>query len=213
MPRKEINPVVIGQRFDRLIVKEIGRFCYCICDCGNEKKVRRDHLKSGATKSCGCMHSELSSKRTKNLHKFNTKHNLCGTTIHNVWCGIKQRCNNPNNTFYHYYGGRGIEVCDEWINDFQNFLDDMGIPEEGMTLDRIDNNLGYFKENCRWATRKQQACNTRQNKLITYKDETLNITQWAKKLGVPRNTFDERLRRGWSVDEAIETPFIKRRKR
>jgi hypothetical protein len=212
MPRKETNPIVVGQRFGRFAVEATGKYCLCLCDCGTRKTVRRDHLKTGMSQSCGCLHSERSSARTENLHKANTKHGKSGTRLHSIWFGIKQRCGNPNNPAYKHYGARGIELCNRWF-DFSNFLSDMGEPQKGMTLERIDNNLGYSPDNCRWATRAEQMSNTRANRRITHQGETLTITQWAKRLGVHRNTFNERLRCGWSEHDAITIPFRTRNAR
>lgn len=121
---------------------------------------------------------------------------------------IARDTTNKKSSYYKYYRGRGISVCDSW-KKFENFLLSMGERPEGTTLDRIDNSLGYFPENCRWATHKQQQNNMRRNRLITYNGETLNITQWSEKLGVKRNNFMTRLDNGWDLKEIFETPFRK----
>ena len=210
MPRKEINPVFVGQRFGRFVIESVGRYCLCLCDCGTRKDVRRDHLKTGMSQSCGCLHSERSSARTKNLHKANTRHGESKSRLYSVWQNIKGRCHRPEHKFYQYYGARGIEVSQEWRESFEQFIFDMGERPDGMTLERIDNNRGYSKENCRWATRKEQSNNTRANRRIEHDGMSLTITEWAIKLGIHRNTLNERLRSGWSIKSALCTPIRKR---
>lgn len=124
---------------------------------------------------------------------------------------MRSRCNNPKSTKYYLYGGKGITVCKEWDESFERFYDwsmKNGY-EEDLTIDRIDGNGNYEPNNCRWATYKEQANNTTQNNIITYKGISMNATQWAKKLNMNPNTFSERLRRGWSVERAIITPTMK----
>lgn len=114
---------------------------------------------------------------------------------------MRERCNDPNNNRYQYYGGKGITVCDRW-DSFENFLEDMGERPEGMTLDRKEADKGYYKENCRWATPKEQQRWRR--KLVTHDGETHSITDWAAKLGVPLPTVKSRMyRHGYTVEEAL----------
>ena len=120
-----------------------------------------------------------------------------------VWAQMKDRCSNQNHKFYNRYGGRGIKVCNEWLK-FENFYKDMGERPNGKTLDRINNNKGYYKENCKWSTMKEQCRNTRRNKFITYKNQTLCLAEWAEKLGLKRETFWMRLYKyGWSVERVM----------
>jgi hypothetical protein len=210
MPRKEIKPVQIGQRFGRLLVEVAGHYCGCVCDCGNVISVRRDHLKSGATQSCGCLHSERSSARTDKLHKANVTHGKTGTRLHGIWLSIKQRCGNPNNPAFKDYGARGIAICDRWL-DFNNFFKDMGEPAPLMTIDRINVNGNYEPSNCRWASRQEQMLNTRTVKLFTYNGETKSLGQWSREIGIPRRTLENRVRLGWSMKEVVETPVLRRK--
>lgn len=167
-----------GDRFDKLtIIKELNQHIYpsgksrrrflCKCDCGNETIVLINEL-NGNTKSCGCWRKEIgfllgTSEKARNYGKNNKyfKHGLCKHKLYTTWKGLKQRCYNPNSQRYKDYGGRGIKVCDRWINSFQNFLDDMGERPKGKSIDRIDVNGNYEPSNCRWASPIEQSHNKR----------------------------------------------------
>lgn len=135
--------------------------------------------------------------------------------LYNVWCGMKSRCNNTNNTRYSSYGGRGIKVCDEWNGDFikfQKWALENGY-KEGLQLDRIDNDGNYEPSNCRWATRLLQMNNNRHNKFIEYNGEKHTIAEWARIKSLPQNLLVYRLLEGWTVKEAINTPKLIRGQR
>jgi len=201
-----------GQKFGRWIVIEFSYytknwdyFWKCRCECGNEKNVNRRSLKNGSSKSCGCLHIELARKRGT--------HRMIKTRFYSVWAGIKNRCNNPNEPTYKDYGKRGIKVCDRWLESFENFRDDMykeylehskKFGEKDTTIERKENNLGYCKNNCRFATMKEQCNNRRSNHLITYNGKTMNITQWAKTLGIkPYILYYRICRKKWSIFSAF----------
>ncbi len=149
---------MIGKRFGRLVVvKETEKrgkeyWWECLCDCGNSSIVVGGALRSGHTQSCGCLKKERI-----------TKHGIWGTPTYWSWNNMLQRCNNPKATKFLNHGGRGITVCEKWLK-FTNFLNDMGVKPEGLTIERKDNELGYYKDNCKWATYVEQNRNQRISK-------------------------------------------------
>lgn len=200
--------LAIGFIYGRLeLIKFIERknrddFYLCRCECGNEKIIRLNSLKSGNTVSCGCFHKQQASESNKT-------HGLTKTKTYRTWYSMKQRCFNINDTRYSDYGGRGITVCDRWKESFENFLEDMGkCPSRQHSIDRIDNDKGYYPENCRWATLKEQSRNKRVNRLIEYKGKTQCLTAWAEELNIKRETLSRRLNQlKWSVEKAFTTPI------
>ena len=204
-----------GQRFGRLVVLDFFDYDHnhkalwkCQCDCGNQKVVRANELRAGKTQSCGCLHKQQLSERVK-------KHGGRGTRLFNIWKNMKARCYNPKNEKYVIYGERGITVCEEWIHDFEKFRDwalSHGY-QEHLTIDRIDVNGDYCPENCRWGTALQQARNKQHNHLITYKNETKTLSEWAEQFHVDHRTISRRLKVGWSIKEALETPVGERSKK
>jgi len=207
-----------GQRFGRLVViKRVENDKHkkpkwkCMCDCGNIKIVLGAILKRGESKSCGCLLKEK-------MIEYNTTHGMYYTKIHRAWAGMKQRCGNKNIESYKYYGERGISVCDRWLNSFEFFLEDMGesyeqhveeFGEKETTIDRIDVNGNYCKENCRWATYKEQANNMRTNCLITYNGKTQNIKQWSEEIGIKYTTLFNRLNTyNWDIEKALIIPTL-----
>lgn len=203
-----------GQKFGRLTVlcREednhiLGRTYkwWCVCDCSPDKKILVDGsaLRRGATKSCGCWSRDAVIER-------NTIHGMTNTRIYSIWENMKARCTKPNCTAYPNYGGRGIKVCERWLV-FNNFKEDMyelylkhveEYGEKQTTLDRIDSNGNYCKENCRWATYSEQAKNTR-CRTLTYNGETHSIREWSEITGISIQTIYDRLRFGRSDEEAL----------
>lgn len=180
-----------GYRFGRLaVVSRIDRIGYaviwlCRCDCGNDKRVRGNDLRSGKIRSCGCLLSEVSKSRA-------TRHSMSESREYQSWCSAKARCHNPKNLAFHNYGDRGIFMSEEWKQSFQSFYQDMGPCPEGMSLDRIDNNGPYGNGNCRWTDRLTQNSNQRRTLFITHQGETLTAKEWAKRLGVSYSTVYRR---------------------
>lgn len=142
----------------------------------------------------------------------NTKHGGHGSLTYSRWKSMNQRCYTKTADAYYRYGGRGITVCDEW-HDFAAFLRDMGeCPSADMTLDRIDNNLGYQPGNCRWASKADQSKNRSICKQITFQGRTMIASDWAKELGMTPNNLLMRLRLGWSIERALTQPLKARSK-
>lgn len=171
----------------------------CVCDCGNMVVVYGYALRNGSIKSCGCL-------RKENHLAAITKHG--GTSFSNgkkrtysIWSNMRQRCLNPKNVNYHRYGGRGIKICDRW-GQYINFISDMGEAPPCKTLDRIDNNGDYCKENCRWTSKKVQSNNRCDNRSISWDGNTYTYAELAREWGVSwyfiRDYVD---RRGMTVDE------------
>ena len=147
------------------------------------------------------------------MNKGNTKHSGHGTLTYARWKSMMQRCNYPKHIGYARYGGRGIKVCERW-HDFAAFLADMGeCPSKDMTMERIDNDLGYQPGNCRWATKAEQSRNRSHCVLLTHNGITQNITDWALALGMRPQTLTERLRLGWTPERALTQPLKARRSR
>jgi hypothetical protein len=163
---------IIGKRYGRLFILENADRIWthaavkCLCDCGVEKVIRVVSLTINGQVSCGCYKRGVG----------NYKHGGVGTTEYNIWNGIKSRCLRKTNKTYKYYGGRGIDMCKEWQNDFECFIKDMGYrPSKEYSIDRIDNNKGYSKGNCRWATWDVQVNNKRVRTDFTRKLKELEI--------------------------------------
>ena len=124
-----------------------------------------------------------------------------------TWANMKGRCLNPKNKDFKNYGARGISVCESWMK-FENFLADMGDSPQGMSLDRIDNSLGYFKANCRWATKRDQENNTRRSVLVSFNGRSQTVAQWEHEYGFKKKEIRSRLRRGWTMDNIIRTALV-----
>ena len=175
----------------------------CRCECGNEVIVRGQSLRSGVTRSCGCLKRELTSERTK-------VHGRHGERLYYIWCNIIQRCCNKNNQFYHYYGGRGIKICDEWRNDYIAFKEwalstgyDESAPRGECTIDRIDVDGDYDPDNCRWANAKEQVRNRRNTLKFTYNEEEKSLKEWCEESDLSYDTVYHRLKLGWTFEEAL----------
>lgn len=173
------------------------------CDCGKEKVVNGSHLKSGNTKSCGCLHKEMTTRYNK---EFNITHAMSHSSTYISWQSMKNRCCNINDQCYENYGRRGISVCDRWKDSFENFYKDMGDRPKGMTIDRINNDGNYEHGNCKWATQREQGNNRRTNVFLTYNNLKLTVAQWARKLDMPHTTILRRIKHGWDIGKIL-LPF------
>lgn len=206
---------ITGLRFGRLLViaragskkhKHGARALWlCRCDCGQEKIVCGQALRRKNTASCGCLSLELANARIQIIKYSNRTHGMARTPTWRSWDHMLQRCENPKNDRYRNYGGRGICVCAAW-HSFESFFRDMGTRPTGKTIERINNNGNYEPVNCRWATSKEQANNTRTNHLLQYEGRTQTISAWEQEVGASPNSIRSRLQRGWMPERAITTP-------
>ena len=197
-----------GQKFGRLTVvrfdhKENGRKYYlCQCDCGNFKIVSNHSLKSGNTKSCGCLHKEILIQRNKD----NRIHHPENERLLRIWRAMIHRCYKETDEHYDYYGGRGIKVCDDWhdFETFQKWALANGYADN-LTIDRLDGNKDYCPENCSWATMTVQNNHKSDTKWLTYKGKTQSLSDWCRELGLDYFRIKARLNSlGWSVEDAFE---------
>jgi len=203
---------LIGKRYGRLTVVLTGgrnkrreKLLHCRCDCGGEIETPYPRLKSGNTKSCGCLQPEKA--RISGLAK--TTHGGYRSDTYKSYRLMLRRCYDINHISYKTHGGRGIKVADRWRgpDGFENFRVDMGERPDGMTLDRYpDNDGNYGPSNCRWATAREQARNMRSNRLITARGRTMVLKDWAIELGLSSTTILDRIKRGWTEEEAVTTP-------
>ena len=134
------------------------------------------------------------------------KHEMYGTPTYRSWMSMIQRCTSPSARSYENYGARGIKVCKRWLHKFDYFFEDMGVRLKGKTLERINNNGGYTKANCRWATRAEQSVNRRSNRLLTFRNKTQPMSVWSKELNISYSTLVGRKTHGWSDERALSTP-------
>ena len=205
----------IGSKYGKLTIinktenTKSGHAAYsCLCDCGTTKIATAASLNGGQTVSCGCF------KRNR-LGLSNKTHGMSNTFIYKVWTGIKRRCYNENEEFYHHYGGRGIKMCDEWLNDPQAFIDwalSNGY-KHGLWIERIDNDGDYTPINCRWATIKEQSMNRRTNRFFTVRGITASLKEFSIITGIGQATIIHRLKAGWSEEDAIYAPIQQLKKK
>lgn len=193
-----------GKRYGRLIVvcrvenAQTGHSQWnCICDCGTHITVTYSNLHNGSTLSCKCLRSENT-----------TTHGKSKSNSYRSWRSMKGRVLNPHHKHFNYYGGRGINICRQWMT-FEGFFKSMGDREDGMTLERIDNAKGYYPENCRWASRRDQMRNTKRSRFLTINNETLCLTEWSLRSGIGLTTITKRLQKGWDSQSAVFTASIR----
>lgn len=192
----------INKKYGRLLVisydakKGNNHYVNCRCECGNTKSIRLSRLKSGETQSCGCIRIENLEK----LRQINNieKHGKSKEKLYNVYRNIKYRCYNSNCHIYKNYGGKGVKVCDDWLNDFMSFYNwaHSNGYQEGLSIDRIDVNGDYEPSNCRWSDNTTQANNRSNTIYLTHNNKTQSLSTWAKELSIPYATVYSRFSKG-----------------
>lgn len=192
----------IGQTIDQITIKEKirenKRTKYkCLCSCGKECTKESSQLTQSICRCVDCGNSSSSLKRRTTFeHK--------GTSEYRAWSNMKNRCTNPKYELYHRYGGRGITVCDEWVNSFETFLKDMGKkPSKQHSIDRINNDLGYSKDNCKWATKKEQSNNTKNTKMVELNGILKPLSYWCDTMNLNKSTILKRISTGMNPQDAI----------
>jgi hypothetical protein len=195
-----------GKRFGKLTV--LGEtpktkkyiIWLCLCDCGKETSVSVANLANGHTRSCGCLQSEITKKR-------NVTHNMRHTRIYYIWTTMKARCSNSRSSNRSIYFDKGIRFCDKW-GTFEGFYEDMKDGyADNLSIDRIDNDKGYSKDNCRWATATEQANNTSANRIVEVDGNSDTLANTCRAYGVNYHTVRQRLRYGWSIEDAVKKPI------
>lgn len=196
-----------GYRFGRLSVlaraghDRHGKLLWrCRCSCGVEVIVQRQGLRSGDSKSCGCLKRELDSRRRQ------VRQRVADRPEYRSWKAMRERCLKPSAISYPRYGARGIAVCNRWRESFVAFFADMGPRPAGTSLDRIDVGGNYEPGNCRWATRLEQARNRRNNRLVEFRGERIVLSALAERYGLTRRLLRDRLEHGWNVERALFEP-------
>jgi len=205
-----------GMKFGRLTVigfshMKNGSYWHCVCECGEKRIVQGVNLRIGKTKSCGCSLKDRQKLAAIGAKIANTKHGESKSRLYDIRIGMIQRCCNSNNPEYKYYGGRGITICNEWIESYEAFR--KWALENGYTdnlsIDRIDSNGNYEPSNCRWADTKTQSMNKRNTRNVTINGETKHLKEWAKIYGIAITTLYTRMKNG--MDEITAITSQKRR--
>lgn len=197
-----------GMKFWRLTILKLSetrdvrnrQLFLCRCDCGKILIIRRGSIASGETRSCGCYGIERRRESVKT-------HGLAAHPIYFVWKGMRARCKTSDPHHARVYLNRGITVCSEW-DDFKTFYDDMiHTWKPGLWIERINNDLGYSKSNCRWATQIEQVRNKTNNRLLEFDGKRKPVSEWASVYGMKTMTLFSRLRYGWSVEDSLTKPL------
>lgn len=194
---------LLGQRFHRLaVIEDLGtgggrRKWLCRCECGQTRAITTSDLVRGHYKSCGCLKRDRLVGVGSNL-----RHGMSRSRTYTSWASMRGRCNRASDPSYAEYGGRGVTVCARW-DSFETFLEDMGTRPAGTTLDRIDSTGNYEPGNVRWATPLEQTENRDCTRRLEWNGENLSAADWARRLGMRRDTILARLDRGWTVERAL----------
>lgn len=215
MSEKYGRLTVVGTFFEHTESGKKKKRVRCECDCGGKHVTCYYNLRRGNVTGCPSCSAAVRAKSEGFTHWQSKKFREENPEMHkvfSVWRGMIARCTNINNSHWHRYGGRGITVCERWIASFDNFISDMGMrPTPEHQIDRIDNDSGYSKENCRWASRKENARNKGMNRMLEINGELKCVSEWAEISGVHPDTALMRLNRGWSPKDAIFGSRHKRR--
>ena len=208
--RKPVN--LIGRRFGMLVVtgeaprvgvKNDARWM-CHCDCGVDKAISATCLTTGNTRSCTCLRRKATSER-QTSHGDNRPGNR--HPLYGVWAGIHRRCYNPHEKRFNRYGGRGIVMCERWL-DYANFKADMGASyQRGLTIERINNDGNYEPNNCRWASVKEQCRNRSTSRWLEFNGQRKTVAEWAETLNLRPERISARLGAGWPVEKVLTAPL------
>lgn len=196
MPIHRTKPAdIVGRKFGLLTVVGVGAMVggktgmLCRCDCGSETTATVGHLVGGRRLTCGC-----------SVGKSNLRHGLRYSRAYGIWSDMIRRCENPSHVSYRYYGAKGVSVCERWRESFAAFVDDMGQPPDGLSIDRIDGNVGYEPGNCRWATPQEQTENRSIQRFYVKDGRVMTLPKWAVELGLPYRTLLKQVRSGRRAD-------------
>ncbi|MED3952609.1 hypothetical protein P4603_10965 [Priestia aryabhattai] len=211
MPKRKYD--LTGKKFKMFTVLELSKEkdkngkkkWKCKCECGSIRYIlAQDLMREKGQKSCGC-------NLAQSIRQARTTHGMSKERLYDIWFAMKNRCTNPHDFNYKYYGGRGIKVCKEWLvfEEFMKWSLENGY-EKKLSIDRIDVNGNYEPSNCQWVTHKVQMNNTRRTKTLTFNGKTMSISMWAEEVGMKRQTLVQRLSSGWTIEEALTTPVRKR---
>jgi hypothetical protein len=196
---------IIGESESKISGNQLYRMVQCRCDCGKIGSIRLSSLRTGNTTSCGCHAAEVAKQNGLN----SKTHGLSQHSLYDVWTGMKQRCYDQNHRRYHRYGGRGITVCEAWYNNVESFYEWAMASgyQEGLEIDRIDNNQGYSPDNCRWVTPKENQRNRSDNVVVEFKGRIACLIDHCEALDLTYSTVYQRINNyGWSTDLALSTP-------
>lgn len=215
MSRQYID--LTGRRYGRLTVIDFSRrgnnkvYWNCECDCGNTKEVSSSHLGSGTTKSCGCLKRETS-RKTRTNHGLSKGTDGKVTRLFQIWGAMKKRCTNPNDKSYKNYGARGITFHEDWSEyiNFHNWAMANGY-ENGLSIERVDNDGDYEPVNCKWIELADQARNRRSSVFVDYKGERMLAMDLDKRMNFPEGTIKRRMDLGWSLEKSVNEPLGKGR--
>ena len=221
-----VTRVKVGDKFNHLEVISLSEerrqsgtkrhLAYCKCDCGRFTTVEKYNLVTGNTRRCNnCSRANKSLlKRTHGNSDCFKRRNPLGYKCYVAHQRIKDRCNDPKNKRYKDYGARGVSVCQRWMDSYESFRADMGLPpSKSHQIDRIDNDGDYSPDNCRWVTHQENSNNKRNNHFVTANGKTQTLAQWERETGIKQELIRHRIEGGWSDEQAVNTPLNSTRRK